>query len=54
MSDTKRPQGKWIYQPNHTHLDNVKKYFCPFCRVQVNYPSDTCNNCGADMRGDKE
>ena len=51
--ETGRTKGMWIYQPNHTHLDNVQKYHCSTnkCGWQQNYKTNFCPNCGADMRG---
>ena len=50
----KRPKGEWRIKALSTFPQyQPDEYICPFCNTIVNYKTNFCHNCGADMRGAK-
>lgn len=48
----KRPKGEWRIKALSTFPQyQPDEYICPFCNTIVNYKTNFCHNCGADMRG---
>ncbi len=46
-----RPQGEWKVKALSTFPQyQPDEYICPFCNTIVNYKTNFCSNCGADMR----
>lgn len=45
-----RPQGKWKVKTKSTFPQyQPDEYLCPFCNTIVNYKTNFCHNCGAQM-----
>ena len=50
-----RPQGEWKVKALSTFPQyQPDEYFCPFCNTVVNYKTNFCHHCGADMKGGAE
>ena len=46
-----RPQGEWKVKTLSTFPQyQPDEYECPFCKTIVNYKTNFCHKCGADMR----
>ena len=57
--EPERPKGEWIFKtvfPNDKSEFPMGYLVCPVCgsRHRNSTPCNYCDNCGADMRGDKE
>ena len=49
-----RPKGEWKVKTISTFIQyQPNEYVCPFCNTIVNYKTNFCPNCGADMRGER-
>lgn len=49
-----RLRGEWKVKALSTFPQyQPDEYICPFCNTVVNYKTNFCHNCGADMRGAK-
>ena len=54
--ENQRSRGEWKVKTLSTFPQyQPDEYECPFCRTIVNYRTNFCHHCGADMRkGDAE
>lgn len=53
-TESKRPQGEWIYTPNIIGLSEYEGITCSICGDDSIGDFNFCPNCGADMRGGAE
>ena len=57
MRECKRPQGKWIDIEEYDDYPNKKVCECSECGKMISISRNDfpnfCENCGADMRGEK-
>lgn len=50
-----KPQGEWKVKTLSTFPQyQPDEYMCPFCNKVVNYKTNYCPDCGADMRGGED
>lgn len=52
IARNEKPQGEWKVKALSTFPQyQPDEYICPFCNTIVNYKTNFCHNCGAQLKG---